>query len=61
MGHTVAMRAFGALLEQRLLTAHMSIGNKTNALECLREDLSCGTISTGSLKIAGLLGPKSYT
>jgi hypothetical protein len=39
-----AVRVFA--LKQRLLTAHMSIGNKKlNALECLREDLSCGTIS----------------
>jgi hypothetical protein len=35
--------AFCAALKQRLLTAHMSIGNKMNALEW-REDLSCGTI-----------------
>jgi hypothetical protein len=44
MGHTVAhariCRVFA--LKQRLLTAHMSIGNKIRGMP---EDLSCGTIS----------------
>jgi hypothetical protein len=65
MGHTVAHARICARFRTKTAIAdNMSIGNKKlNALECLREDLSCGTISFfgSDPENANLLGLPSYT